>query len=73
MQDGSNKSFFPHGFHSHIYAVALLDRDCDYEAELRDYFSHLYGEDWQAVRTYLEKITKAFSRLFKQSLNVIEL
>ena len=64
MQDGSNKSFFPHGFHGHIYAVALLDRGCDYEAELADYFSHLYGEDWKLVKTYLEKITEAFSHKY---------
>ena len=64
MQDGSNKSFFPHGFHGHIYATALLDRGCDYEAELADYFSHLYGEDWKLVKTYLEKITEAFSHKY---------
>ncbi|MBO5868699.1 MAG: DUF4838 domain-containing protein, partial [Oscillospiraceae bacterium] len=60
MQDGSNRSFFPHGFHGHIYAEALINRDCDYEAELADYFSHFYGEDWKVVRTYLENITNAF-------------
>lgn len=60
MQDGSNKSFFPHGFHGHIYAEALMHRDCDYEAELADYFSHLYGQDWKTVRTYLDQITDAF-------------
>ena len=60
MEDGSNKSFFPHGFHGHIYAAALLDRECDYEEELADYFSHLYGDDWKQVRTYLDRITEAF-------------
>ena len=60
MQDGSNKSFFPHGFHGHIYAEALMNRDCDYEAELADYFSHFYGENWQVVRQYLDNITTAF-------------
>lgn len=64
MEDGSDKSFFPHGFHGHIYAAALLDRSCDYEAELADYFSHLYGKDWQLVRTYLDKITEAFSHQY---------
>ena len=64
MQDGSNKSFFPHGFHSHIYAATLLNRDCDYEAELADYFAHLYGEDWQLAREYLDKITECFSHKY---------
>ena len=60
MEDGSDKSFFPNGFHESIYATALLNRDCDYEAEQADYFSHLYGEDWQLVREYLSQITEAF-------------
>jgi len=64
MQDGSNKSFFPHGFHGHIYAAALLDRECDYEEELADYFSHLYGEDWKLAREYLDQITEAFDHRY---------
>lgn len=60
MEDGSNKSFFPHGFHGHIYAETLLDRDCDYEAVMADYFSHLYGDDWKQVRAYFDSITDAF-------------
>ena len=64
MQDGSNKSFFPHGFHGHIYAEAMMNRDCDYEAELADYFSHFYGEDWQVVRKYLDDITAAFDHAY---------
>ena len=68
MQDGSNKSFFPHGFHGHIYAEALVNRDCDYEAELADYFSHFYGKDWKIVRTYLESITNAFDHKYMSAL-----
>ena len=60
MQDGSNKSFFPHGFHGHIYNEVLMNRDVDYEEALADYFSHLYGDDWKIVRNYLDRITEAF-------------
>ena len=60
IQDGSNKSFFPNGFIDHIYNATLLNRDCDYEAELADYFLHIYGEDWQQVRDYLEQMSQAF-------------
>ena len=60
MEDGSVKSFFPNGFAGHIYAETLLRRDLDYETELADYFSHLYGEDWKTVRTYLDQISDAF-------------
>jgi len=42
----------------------MLNRELDYEAELADYLSHLYGEDWQIVKKYLEDITAAFDPLF---------
>ena len=60
VEDGSQRSFFPNGFAMHIYAATLLDRNCDYEAELADYYSHIYGEDWQQVRAYLQKVSDLF-------------
>lgn len=38
-----------------------MNRDCDYEDELADYFNHLYGDDWKIVRIYLDRITDAFN------------
>lgn len=72
MQDGSNKSFFPHGFHGHIYAEALVNRDCDYEAEQTDYFSHLYGKDWEIVKKYLDNITAAFNNRYMCGLESVD-
>ena len=63
-EDGSNKHFFPHGFHEHIYAETLMDRECDYEEQLADYFSHMYGDDWKQVRAYLDGISKAFGEKY---------
>ena len=60
LEDGSNRNFFPTGFMKYIWAATLLDRSVDYEAELADYFSHCYGEDWQQVRAYLEKVSEVF-------------
>jgi len=60
IEDGSNKSFFPNGFHSYIYGEVLMNRDCDYEAVLADYYEHIYGEDWPLVKDYLERISNAF-------------
>lgn len=60
VEDGSQRGFFPNGFAMHIYAATLLDHNCDYEAELEDYFSHVYGEDWRAVREYLQKVSDLF-------------
>lgn len=63
-EDGSNKHFFPHGFHEHIYAEVLIDRDCDYDAVMEDYFFHLYGEDWKQVKAYLTGISNAFGEKY---------
>ena len=64
LEDGSNKSFFPNGFISHICSATLVDRELDYEAELEDYFRHVYGEDWQQARDYLEKMSAAFNHKY---------
>ncbi len=60
VEDGSQRHFFPNGFAMYIYAATLLDHNCDYEAVLEDYFSHVYGGDWQAVREYLQKVSDLF-------------
>ena len=60
IEDGSNVSFFPNGFHSYIYGETMTNRDCDYEEELADYFRHCYGDDWKKVRKYLDGISEAF-------------
>ena len=64
MEDGSNKSFFPNGFADHIYCASMWNRDIDYDAELEDYFSHIYGEDWQKVKNYLANISAAFDHAY---------
>lgn len=60
VEDGSQRSFFPNGFAIYIYAEALMNRDCDYEAVRADYFSHIYGEDWKLALSLLERISTAF-------------
>jgi len=60
VEDGSQRSFFPNGLHMYMFAEALMDRDCDYEAVLEDYLSHVYGPDWKQVRAYLEAVSDAF-------------
>lgn len=64
VQDGSNKSFFPNGFIDYIYGATLLNRDLDYDAELQDYFHHIYGEDWLLAKQYLESISDAFDHAY---------
>ena len=60
LEDGSNKSFFPHGFHGHIYAETLVNRNLDYEAEYADYMEHMYGDNWKEVHEYFAGISEAF-------------
>ena len=64
MEDGSNKSFWPNGFHTHIYHEAMVNRDCDYEEEFADFYRSQYGENWQAARAYLQEITDAFDHKY---------
>ena len=66
MEDGSNRHYFPHGFHCHIYAETLVDRNVDYEAEKEDYFSHLYGKDWKEAVSVLQKISDAFGQKYME-------
>ena len=61
MQDGSVKSFFPNGFAEYIYAETLINRELNYEEALQNYYADLYGDDRDAVLTYLAGITEAFS------------
>lgn len=64
VEDGSNKSFFPNGFADHIFCASMWDRELSYEAELEDYFSHIYGPDWKLVKEYLENISAAFDHAY---------
>ena len=60
VEDGSQRSGFPNAFPVYIYAETLMNRDCDYNAVLEDYFSHIYGKDWKSAQELLQQITDAF-------------
>ncbi len=60
VEDGSQRCYFPNGFAMYIYAEALRDRNCDYDAVKEDYFRHAYGECGKAVAEYLEAISNTF-------------
>ncbi len=64
QQDGSNKHFFPHGFHQFIHAETLVNRDCDYESLLDDYFALLFGKDYKQVLDYLNGVSEAFGEKY---------
>ena len=60
VEDGSQRSGWPNAFPVYIYAETLMNRDCDFEAVKADYFSHIYGEDWQDALALLQNISTAF-------------
>ena len=66
MEDGSERSFFPHGFAMYIYDETLMHRDLDYEAVKEDYFSHLYGPDWRDAVEYFDDISATFDHSWMQ-------
>ena len=59
IQDGSQRSFFPHGLSFYTYARTLFDTSLTYEEIEEDYFSHIYGKNWKQFRDYLQKIYDA--------------
>ena len=56
IEDGSQRSFFPNGFNFFVYAQTLFDTSVDFEELKRDYFSTAYGEDYEKVLEFLEKL-----------------
>lgn len=64
VQDGSNKSYWPNGFHTHIFDEAMVNRDCDFDAQLADFYQNLYGEHWQVAKNYLQAISDAFDHAY---------
>lgn len=60
VEDGSQRSGFPNAFPVYIYAETLMNRECDFDAVLEDYFSHIYGKDWQTAYMLLKGISDAF-------------
>ena len=60
VEDGSQRSGFPNAFPVYIYAETLMNRDCDFDAVLEDYFSHIYGKDWKDAYQLLKAISDAF-------------
>ena len=60
IEDGSQRSFFPNGFAFYTYARTLFDISLDVDTIKEDYFSHIYGKDWQKFANYLEKLGNIF-------------
>ena len=64
IQDGSQRSFFPTGYHFLAYAETLFDTKVDLEALKRDYFTHAFGEIADDVIAYLTEISDTFDMAY---------
>ena len=58
VEDGSQRSFWPNGFGFYVYGSTLFDTSVDFEEMKKDYFSHAYGEDYEKVIEFFEKLGK---------------
>ncbi|MBR3950274.1 MAG: DUF4838 domain-containing protein [Oscillospiraceae bacterium] len=68
MEDGSQRSAFPNCFPTYIYAETLMNRDCDFDAVMEDYFSHIYGKDWKDAYLLLKQISDAFDFAYMEGV-----
>lgn len=66
VEDASQRPFFPNGFAMYVYAQSLLDRNCNYDKLKEEYFSHIYGEDWQQAVSFLQTISDLFDFVYMQ-------
>lgn len=48
---------FPHNFPNYIMGKTLWNKDISYESLKEEYFSSMYGKDWEIVTKYLEKLS----------------
>jgi len=59
IEDGSQRSTFPNGLALYTYARTLYDTSLCAEEILEDYYSHIYGEEWQDFRDYLNALSES--------------
>ncbi len=68
IEDGSQRSFFPNGFLVYVYAAALLDAQLEFDALAEDYYSHVYGKDWEKVYAILQQVSRAFDFAYMEGV-----
>ncbi len=66
VENGSQRVYFPSSLALYVYAEALLNAEVTFDEICEDYFSHTYGEEWKAVRDYLESISEKIDFAFME-------
>ncbi len=57
VEDGSQRSYFPTGFHFYVYGETLFDNSKTFDELKEEYFSAAFGDDWKQVTAYLESLS----------------
>jgi len=67
IQDGSQRAFFPNGFNYYCYASKLFDINVTFEELTKDYFSHAYGDQWETVLAFLQKVDEIMPHTYMEA------
>ncbi len=67
VQDGSQRSFFPNGLSFYVYAQTLFDNKVDFDAVVKDYMDHAYGEMADLAMEYLQAIDKYLPQTYLEA------
>ena len=60
------RAFFPNGLPNYTMMQTLWDDSIEFNALSDDYYSHLYGEDWKACKTYFKSLADCVDVAFWQ-------
>ena len=59
IQCGTQRSFFPSGYAFYVHARSMFDEGLSLSEITEDYFSHIYGEDWEKFYALLRSLDEA--------------
>ena len=59
IEDGTQRPFYPTGYHFYTYARTLFDSSLSCEEIAEDYFSCAFGDTWKKFYAYLEELGDA--------------
>ena len=61
IEDGTQRNFWPNGFHLYVYAQTLFDNDADFDALAEDYYRHAFGDVWREVLDFMTDLSQCVS------------
>ena len=61
IEDGTQRNFWPNGFHMYVYAQTLFDSNVDFDALAEDYYRHAFGDIWREVLDFMTELSECVS------------